>query len=156
VDTWSIGCILAEMITGMPLFPGESDIDTLHHIMRMCGERLPRKQVHAFAKNPMYDGFDLPQVDLYTIDERISNIPSDAFDLLKQCLAYEPENRPQCDVLLMHRFFDDIREDIEQFLADVVSYEAQERSKLFKRRDATPNKMTFKSVLLDPEQMIPK
>jgi len=44
-----------------------------------------------------------------------------------------------------------MRESIEQYLADIVALEAQERSKLFKKRDATPNKMTFKSVLLDPE-----
>ncbi|MEE4248407.1 MAG: hypothetical protein V2I33_23730 [Kangiellaceae bacterium] len=64
---------------------------------------------------------DLPAVDLYTIDERISQIPSDAFDLMKQCLAYEPESRPSCETLLQHEFFDDIRGDIEQFLADVVA-----------------------------------
>ena len=27
VDVWAIGCLLAEMLTGDPLFPGDSDID---------------------------------------------------------------------------------------------------------------------------------
>jgi cyclin-dependent kinase-like len=27
VDVWAIGCMLAEIHTGLPLFPGESDID---------------------------------------------------------------------------------------------------------------------------------
>ena len=97
VDTWSIGCILAEMITGLPLFPGESDIDTLHHIMKICGERLPAKQVSAFRNNPVYSDTDLPSVDLYTIDERMRKIPPDAFDFLKLCLAYEPADRPSCE-----------------------------------------------------------
>ena len=29
VDTWSLGCIFAEMITRKPLFPGDSEIDQL-------------------------------------------------------------------------------------------------------------------------------
>ena len=34
VDVWSIGCILGEMGNGLPLFPGDSDIDTLFRIFR--------------------------------------------------------------------------------------------------------------------------
>ena len=113
VDVWLIGCILAEMITGLPLFPGESDIDTLHHIMKICGERLPRKAQVAFSSNPQYEGVNLPRIDLYTIDERLSMLPPDAFDFLKLCLAYEPETRPNCEQLLAHVFFDDMRDQIE-------------------------------------------
>ena len=38
VDVWAIGCLFSEMLTGEPLFPGESDIDQLHLIMKCFGE----------------------------------------------------------------------------------------------------------------------
>ena len=34
VDVWSIGCIFAEMVTGRPLFPGDSEIDQLFQIFK--------------------------------------------------------------------------------------------------------------------------
>lgn len=37
VDIWSIGCIFAEMVTRRPLFPGDSEIDELFRIFRVCG-----------------------------------------------------------------------------------------------------------------------
>jgi len=37
VDTWSLGCIFAEMITRRPLFPGDSEIDQLFRIFRSLG-----------------------------------------------------------------------------------------------------------------------
>lgn len=40
VDIWSVGCIFAEMYNGLPLFPGESDLDTLHLIMSTVGQPL--------------------------------------------------------------------------------------------------------------------
>ena len=37
VDIWAIGCLYAEMRTGDPLFPGESDIDQLFLITQCMG-----------------------------------------------------------------------------------------------------------------------
>ena len=38
VDMWSVGCILAEMFTCSPLFPGDSEIDQLFRIFRCMGK----------------------------------------------------------------------------------------------------------------------
>ena len=39
VDIWAVGCLLAEMLTGEPLFPGDSDLDQLFHIVKCFGKR---------------------------------------------------------------------------------------------------------------------
>ena len=37
IDMWSFGCILAELYTGYPLFPGENEVEQLACIMEvMC------------------------------------------------------------------------------------------------------------------------
>lgn len=37
IDVWSFGCILAELYTGYPLFPGENESDQLSCIMEIIG-----------------------------------------------------------------------------------------------------------------------
>merc|ERR1712226_447651 len=37
VDLWSIGCVLAEMLRGRPLFPGENGVDQLVEIVKVLG-----------------------------------------------------------------------------------------------------------------------
>ena len=37
VDIWAIGCLYSEMLSGDPLFPGESDIDQLFQITQLLG-----------------------------------------------------------------------------------------------------------------------
>ena len=39
VDIWAIGCLYAEMLTGDPIFPGDSDIDQIYHITKCFGEK---------------------------------------------------------------------------------------------------------------------
>lgn len=37
IDMWSLGCIIAELLTGYPLFPGEDESDQLACIIELCG-----------------------------------------------------------------------------------------------------------------------
>lgn len=37
IDMWSFGCIIAELLTGFPLFPGENEIEQLAYIMEIKG-----------------------------------------------------------------------------------------------------------------------
>jgi len=37
IDMWSLGCILAELHTGIPLFPGENEPEQMSYIMEVNG-----------------------------------------------------------------------------------------------------------------------
>ncbi|KAF4750591.1 hypothetical protein FOZ62_014658, partial [Perkinsus olseni] len=42
IDVWSIGCVMAELFTGgSPLFPTDSEVETLFQIFRMRGTPTP-------------------------------------------------------------------------------------------------------------------
>lgn len=41
VDVWAVGSLITEMLTGEPLFPGDSDIDQLFHITKCLGKKSP-------------------------------------------------------------------------------------------------------------------
>ena len=65
VDIWAIGCLYAEMLTGDPLFPGESDIDQLFQITKLLGP-LSNKHRQIISKNPMFNGLSAPSQQDYT------------------------------------------------------------------------------------------
>ena len=37
IDVWSVGCVIAELLLGQPLFPGESGVDQLVEIIKVLG-----------------------------------------------------------------------------------------------------------------------
>lgn len=42
IDMWSLGCIMAELYTGFPIFPGENEQEQLSCIMEVLG--VPEKE----------------------------------------------------------------------------------------------------------------
>ena len=36
VDIWSMGCVFAELLMGQPLFPGDSGVEQLVEIIKVC------------------------------------------------------------------------------------------------------------------------
>lgn len=58
-DVWSAGCVLAELLLGQPIFPGESGVDQLVEIIKILGTP-SREQIHEM--NPDYREFKFPQI----------------------------------------------------------------------------------------------
>ncbi|KAG9347082.1 hypothetical protein JZ751_006009, partial [Albula glossodonta] len=105
VDVWAIGCLFVEMLTGDPLFPGDSDIDQLYHIMRCLGNLTPRHQ-ELFYKNPVFAGVSLPEItEKEPLEKRFPKLSPMVSDLTKKCLQIDPDKRPSCSDLLQHDFF---------------------------------------------------
>ncbi|XP_036407757.1 cyclin-dependent kinase-like 2 [Megalops cyprinoides] len=105
VDIWAIGCLFVEMLTGEPLFPGDSDIDQLYHIMRCFGNLTPRHQ-ELFYKNPVFTGVCLPEVtEREPLEKRFPKLSAVVSDLTKKCLQIDPDMRPSSADLLQHEFF---------------------------------------------------
>eukprot|EP00071_Canis_lupus_P035638 XP_022269195.1 cyclin-dependent kinase-like 2 isoform X3 [Canis lupus familiaris] len=105
VDVWAIGCLVTEMLMGEPLFPGDSDIDQLYHIMMCLGNLIPRHQ-ELFYKNPMFAGVRLPEIkEIEPLERRYPKLSEVVIDLAKKCLHIDPDKRPFCAELLHHDFF---------------------------------------------------
>jgi serine/threonine protein kinase len=62
IDVWSTGCVIAELLLGQPLFPGESASDQLVEIIKILGT--PTKQ-QILEMNPEYNEFRFPIIKPY-------------------------------------------------------------------------------------------
>jgi len=83
VDIWAVGCLLAEMLTGEPLFPGDSDIDQLYHIVK-CFGNLTQRHREIFYKNPLFVGMKLPEVrEVQPLEKKFPRLSSIVIDLMK-------------------------------------------------------------------------
>lgn len=54
IDVWSVGCVIAELLLGQPLFPGDSGVDQLVEIIKVLGTPT-RDLIHKM--NPNYSEF---------------------------------------------------------------------------------------------------
>ncbi|KAI5936612.1 Cyclin-dependent kinase-like 2 [Manis javanica] len=93
------------MLMGEPLFPGDSDIDQLYHIMMCLGSLIPRHQ-ELFYKNPLLAGVRLPEIkETEPLERRYPRLSEVVMDLAKKCLHIDPDKRPFCAELLHRDFF---------------------------------------------------
>lgn len=106
VDVWAIGCMLAEIHTGLPLFPGESDIDQLFHILR-CQGNLTDHLSECLRKNPLFEGVEIPHIrEPETLKRRFPRFDPDMIQFMQACLGNDPKSRASCADLLEQPYFD--------------------------------------------------
>nr|CAD7428491.1 unnamed protein product [Timema monikensis] len=131
VDIWAIGCLFAEMMSGDPLFPGDSDIDQLFQIIKLLGKLSPRHQAMV-ARNPMFKGLkksgggnEVEEGSARSLFKLFPSWPHVALDLLTLCLKLDPNQRPNSGELMVHSYFTQERFS-ERFLSELRSKIQQE------------------------------
>ncbi|XP_024993261.1 shaggy-related protein kinase epsilon-like isoform X2 [Cynara cardunculus var. scolymus] len=107
IDMWSAGCVLAELLLGQPLFPGESGVDQLVEIIKILGTPT-REEIKCM--NPHYTEFKFPQIKAHPWHKIFNKrVPSEAVDLVSRLLQYSPKLRCTALEACTHPFFDDLR-----------------------------------------------
>jgi len=116
---WSVGCILAELYTGYPLFPGENEQEQLACIMEVFGP--PEKYlVEKSARKKLFfdsNGKPKPVVSSKGKRRRPStktlaqalNCGDELFvDFVARCMRWSPDARMTPEEGLQHPFIDDV------------------------------------------------
>ncbi|KAF2740269.1 hypothetical protein EJ04DRAFT_602720 [Polyplosphaeria fusca] len=120
IDMWSLGCILAELLTGYPIFPGENEQEQLACIMEIFGP--PEKHLieKSSRKKLFFDSLGKPRVTVSTKGRRrrpssktlqqALKCDDEAFlDFIARCLRWDPDRRMKPDEAMMHEFITGIK-----------------------------------------------
>ncbi|CAK9254689.1 unnamed protein product [Sphagnum jensenii] len=108
IDIWSVGCVMAELLLGQPLFPGESGVDQLVEIIKVLGTPT-REEIKCM--NPNYTEFKFPQIKSHPWQKVFhKRMPPEAVDLVSQLLQYSPNLRCTALEACIHPFFDELRD----------------------------------------------
>ncbi|XP_037096026.1 glycogen synthase kinase-3 beta isoform X1 [Syngnathus acus] len=121
IDVWSAGCVLAELLLGQPIFPGDSGVDQLVEIIKVLGTPT-REQIREM--NPNYTEFKFPQIKAHPwtkVSQQTSvcamgvqvfrpRTPPEAIALCSRLLEYTPTARLTPLEACAHSFFDELRD----------------------------------------------
>eukprot|EP00971_Amphidinium_carterae_P018717 369140-Amphidinium_carterae.1 len=105
IDMWSAGCVIAEMATSYPLFPGDSEIGTILNIMRMMGT--PTEEMWPGVTRLENFGQAFPNwrpTHLSAVKGARPQLGEAGIELLQQLLQYHPPKRLTARRARSHRF----------------------------------------------------
>ncbi|GAB1867957.1 Serine/threonine-protein kinase ICK [Camponotus japonicus] len=104
IDIWAVGCIMAELYTFRPLFPGKSEIDEIFKICSVIGtpdkEDWPEGYQLAAAMN-----FKFPNFTRTSLTVLIPNASQEAVMLMEDMLQWNPIKRPTAQQSLRYPYF---------------------------------------------------
>lgn len=108
IDIWSIGCILAELLTRKPLYPGHNTQHQLDLIIGLLGSpegeelaKIPNEKCRKFIKS-------LPKTLGRSFEQVFANDQPLAQDFLARTLRWDPAARMTVAEALMHPYLENL------------------------------------------------
>jgi mitogen-activated protein kinase 15 len=90
---WSLGCILAELLLGKPVFPGTSTLNQLDRVLEITGR--PTADDIESINSPLASTMleSLPATKPKRLRDLFPTASDDALDLMKNLLHFNPNKR---------------------------------------------------------------
>lgn len=115
IDMWSLGCILAELYTGVPIFPGENEQEQLACIMEVFGP--PEKHLieKSTRKKLFFDSMGKPRLTVSskgrrrrpsskTLQQALKCDDEAFLDFIARCLRWDPDRRMKPEEAIRHEY----------------------------------------------------
>ncbi|KAH8491876.1 hypothetical protein H0E87_021463 [Populus deltoides] len=105
IDTWSIGCIFAEMLTGKPLFPGKNVVHQLDLMSDLLGTPSPESLSRIRNEKARRYLSSMRKKPPVPFSQKFPNVDPLALRLLERLLAFDPKDRPSAEEALADPYF---------------------------------------------------
>uniref|UniRef100_A0AAX7SJF0 Mitogen-activated protein kinase n=2 Tax=Astatotilapia calliptera TaxID=8154 RepID=A0AAX7SJF0_ASTCA len=118
IDIWSVGCILAEMLSNKPIFPGKHYLDQLNHILGILGS--PSQEdlnciINLKARNYLQS---LPEKPKIPWEKLFYKADPKALDLLGRMLTFNPIKRITVEEALAHPYLEQYYDPSDEPVAE--------------------------------------
>ncbi|MCJ1386307.1 hypothetical protein MMC17_009433 [Xylographa soralifera] len=161
IDMWSLGCILAELLTGYPIFPGENEQEQLACIMEVFGPPDKHLIEKSTRKKLFFDSLGKPRLTVSSKGKRrrpssktlqqALKCDDDVFlDFIARCLRWDPERRMKPDEATSHEFITGIKQPSTRNLRSVPSSAVNGNSSPIKRFNSVHTPATAIRPLPEP------
>lgn len=121
IDMWSLGCVMAELLTGRPLFGAKNEKDLLLYQMELLGP-IPDSLLHRANRTKDFfrmDSSGISYVPLKIVDRKgrvrevgsrtlrsvFKTVDAECLDFLSKVLVFDPKKRISPQEALEHPFF---------------------------------------------------
>ena len=115
MDMWSVGCILAELISGAPIFGGKDYVDQIARINNVLGspseavlDKIGSERAKTYIKS-------LPNMPPVPLEKLYPNANPEALDLVAKLLTWDPDQRLTAEQALKHPWLKAYHESNERW-----------------------------------------
>ncbi|KTG46530.1 hypothetical protein cypCar_00015316 [Cyprinus carpio] len=163
MDIWSVGCIMAELLTGRTLFPGTDlflhlillDIDQLKLIMLLVGTPGPELLMKISSESARTYINSLPQMPKRNFSEVFIGANPQAVDLLEKMLVLDTDKRITAAEALAHPYFAQYHDPDDEPEAEPFdqSFESRELDIEEWKRQTYEEVISFEPPVFDGDEM---
>jgi len=110
IDIWAAGCVLFELLTNEVLFQGDKELDQLLLIFSILGAPSTAlwpeiNTMPLITSNTISLSYYQMKYPYNELNERLSRLSPQGYDLINRCLAYSPIRRISTKDALVHAYF---------------------------------------------------
>lgn len=110
MDMWGAGCVMFEITSLYPLYPGSNEVDQISRIHKVLGTPSQEILQKFRSKGASHISFDFPQQKGIGIPQLVPHAGVDAIDLMVKLIKYDASERISAREAMRHPYFRDVRE----------------------------------------------